>query len=109
MKPIHWIGSSLDDLRAFPQDARRRAGQELLRLQEGEQPIDWKPMPSVGSGVQELRVRVGTTHRVFYVAKYAEAIYVLHAFEKKSQKTSKSDLELGRRRLAEVLRRRSGK
>jgi len=100
---------SLDDLRAFPEEARQRAGQELLRVQLGDQPVDWKPMASIGPGVQELRVRVGTAHRVFYVAKFAEAIYVLHAFEKKSQKTSKADLELGRRRLTEVLQRRSGK
>jgi len=84
-------------------------GYELRLVQRGEQPSDWKPMPGVGAGVQEIRIRIGTAHRVFYVAKFAEAVYVLHAFEKRSRKTSRTDLELGRQRLAEVIRHRQGR
>jgi phage-related protein len=103
-KPLRWAGASLEDLRAFPDDARRQAGYQLRRLQRGLQPDDAKSMASVGSGVAEIRIHTGVEHRVFYVAKFAEAIYVLHAFEKRSQQTRKADLELGRQRLADVIR-----
>jgi phage-related protein len=106
-KPIGWVGSSLDDVRAFPEPARRAAGYQLRRVQAGLMPDDWKPMTSVGHGVFEIRVRTGQEHRVFYVAKYEEAVYVLHAFEKRSRRTSQSDIDLARRRLAEVLRQRT--
>ena len=106
LKPLDWLGSALDDLRAFPDDARQRAGFELYRLQQGLDPADWKPMPSVGAGVREIRIQTERQHRILYVAKFAEAVYVLHAFEKKSQKTPKRDLDLARQRLAELLRRR---
>jgi phage-related protein len=72
-------------------------------VQQGLNPVDWKPMPGIGLGVQEIRVNVGTAHRIFYVAKFAEAVYVLHATTKKTQKTPRQDIELaaGRfRRLA---------
>jgi phage-related protein len=105
-KPLRWAGASLEDLRAFPDDARRQAGYQLRRLQQGLQPDDAKPMASVGAGVAEIRIHTGVAQRVFYVAKYAEAISVLHAFEKRSRQTRQADLELGRRRLAEVLRYR---
>jgi phage-related protein len=105
-KPLRWAGASLDDLRTFPDNARRQAGYQLRRLQQGLPPDDGKAMPSVGSGVAEIRIHTGVEHRVFYVAKFAEAIYVLHAFEKRTQKTRQADLELGRRRLAEVIRYR---
>lgn len=106
-KPLVWVGSSLSDLRSFPDDARRRAGFELQAVQLGATPSDSKPMPSVGSGVAEIRIHTGTEHRVFFVAKFEEAIYVLHAFEKKTQKTAKRDIELGRARMAEVLASRN--
>lgn len=64
-------------------------------------------MPSVGVGVNERRVRVGRTFRLLYVARYAEAIYVLHAFEKKSQETSLLDLDLARKRLKSIERGRA--
>ncbi|MBA3496145.1 MAG: type II toxin-antitoxin system RelE/ParE family toxin [Gemmatimonadales bacterium] len=105
-KPLRWAGSSLEDLRAFPDDARREAGYELRRVQQGLPPDDWKPMASVGPGVAEIRIHSALEHRVFYVAKFAEAIYVLHAFEKRSRQTRHSDLERGRGRLAEVTRYR---
>src|SRR5688572_14240142 len=109
LKPVMWVGSSLEDLRNFPDVARQRAGHNLHLVQLGLDPADWKPIPRVGSGVAELRIRTERAHRVFYVARFAEAIYVLHAFEKKTQKTAKQDLEIGRARLREVLRRRQSR
>jgi phage-related protein len=103
LKPVVWVGSALEDLRRFPDAARQRAGYSLHLVQLGRDPADWKPMPSVGPGVIELRIRTDRAHRVFYVARFAEAIYVLHAFEKKTQKTGKRDLEVGRARLRDVL------
>ena len=103
LKPVVWVGSSLEDLRAFPDVARQRAGYNLHLVQLGRDPADWKPMTSVGPGVLELRIRTERAHRVFYVARFAEAIYVLHAFEKKSRKTAKSDIARGQARLREVL------
>jgi phage-related protein len=106
-KPLMWVGSALTDLRRFPDDARRRAGFELHTAQQGLNPSDWKPMPSIGPGVAEIRIHTGTEHRIFYVARFEEAVYVLHAFEKKTQKTAKKDLDLGRARLADVVNSRS--
>ena len=99
-------GLRLDDLKAFPDDARQRAGFELYRLQQGLEPTDWKPMPTVGAGVREIRIQTGRAFRVLYVAKFGEAVYVLHAFEKKSQRTAKRDLDVAHQRLAEILRQR---
>ena len=106
-KPITWVQTSLEDLRSFPANARRLAGYELRRVQSGLMPDDWKPMKSIGPGVFEIRIRTGRAHRIFYVAKYEEAIYVLHAFEKKTKRTRQADLELGRKRLTEVVQSRS--
>ena len=106
-RPIRWVGSALADLRAFPDTARRRAGQELDLLQQGLEPNDFKPMPSVGAGVYEMHVRAAGAFRVFYVAKFAEGLYVLHAFQKKTQRTERLDLELGAKRYREILRQRS--
>ncbi len=108
-KPITWVGSSLEDLREFPEDARRMAGYQLRRIQSGFMPDDWKPMKSVGPGVKEIRIRTGRANRVFYIAKFEDSIYVLHAFEKKTQRTREADLDLGRKRLAEVIRHRRKK
>jgi phage-related protein len=108
-KPVSWLGSSLDDLRAFSEDARRAAGYQLGRVQQGLMPSDWKPMTTVGQGVIEIRVHTGGEHRVFYVAKYEEAVYVLHAFEKRSRQTPQPDVELARKRLADLIRRRAQK
>lgn len=101
-KPVIWLGSSLNDLRDFPEEARRAAGRSLGKVQLGVEPANWKPMPTVGLGVNEIRVRVGREFRVLYVAKLANAVYVLHAFEKKTRKTKWSDLELARRRYARI-------
>ena len=97
-KSIIWLGNSRRDLRAFPALARRLAGFQLRRVQQGLDPDDWKPMQTVGPGVREIRIHIAGAYRVFYVATTADAIYVLHAFEKKTQKTSSRDLEIGRNR-----------
>jgi phage-related protein len=97
-KSIIWLGNSRRDLRAFPALARRLAGFQLRRVQQGLDPDDWKPMQTVGPGVCEIRIHTAGAHRVFYVATRPEAIYVLHAFEKKTQKTTAHDLRIGRDR-----------
>jgi phage-related protein len=102
VKELKFVGLSLDDLRNFPEEARRVAGFELRAVQNGLEPRDWKPMRSVGSGVKEIRIHVLGEWRIVYVAKVADAIYVLHAFQKKSQKTNKNDIELARRRFKEI-------
>ena len=106
VRPIYWVGSSCNDLRRFPDRTRRRAGYELYLVQRGLEPSDWKPVPSVGAGVREIRIHTGTEHRVFYLAKFAERVYVLHAFEKRSRKTPQADVKLARARLAAVSRAR---
>lgn len=99
MKRLHWIGASLEDLRAFPETARVEAGTDLRRVQQGVDPRDWKPMPGVGRGVREIRHRTNEgAFRVFYVVENATDVYVLHAFQKKTQRTSKQDLQIGQAR-----------
>ena len=108
-KPLAWLGSSLDDVRAFPAEARRAAGYQLGRVQQGLMPDDWKPMTTVGAGVYEIRIHSQLEHRVFYVAKYEDAVYVIHAFEKRTPQTSEADIALARKRLADFLRLRGQK
>ena len=98
MKPLKFVGSALDELRRFPLDARRRVGHELWQVQMGLLPTDFRPMPSVGGGCYEIRVHTGEEWRVIYVAKFADAIYVLHAFHKKRRATARHDLEIARKR-----------
>lgn len=105
-KPIIWSGSSLEDIRAFPEDARRQAGHFLHLVQNGMEPPDWKPMTSVGPGVYEIRIHTRVEHRVLYVAKFVEGIYVLHAFEKRTRRTPKGDIDLARDRLSRLIRER---
>ncbi|MBK8247511.1 MAG: type II toxin-antitoxin system RelE/ParE family toxin [Gemmatimonadetes bacterium] len=106
-KPVTWVGSSHADLRALPAEVRRELGYDLRQVQRGREPRDGKPMATVGAGVWEIRVRVAGAFRLFFVAKFAEAVYVLHVFQKKSQQTPRLDLELGRARYQAVLRERS--
>ena len=101
-KPLVWLGSSREDVRAFSDDGRRQAGYQLRRVQVGLMPDDWKPLTTVGAGVYELRIHRGTEYRVLYVAKFEEAVYVLHAFEKRTRQTRETDIALARRRLAGV-------
>lgn len=98
MKPLRFVGSNLDDLKSFPAEARREAGFELDAVQRGLMPADFKPMLAVGAGAYEIRVRVLGEWRIIYVAKFERAVYVLHAFQKKTQKTRKEDIELAARR-----------
>jgi phage-related protein len=105
-KRLLWVGSSLQDLKAFPEDARCIAGHQLHLVQQGLEPHDWKNMGSVGLGVCELRIHTSVEHRVLYVAKFEEGVYVLHAFQKNTRKTAQRDLDLARRRYWELMRHR---
>lgn len=105
LKKIIFKGSALSDLRAFPGSARREAGFQLDRIQAGKEPADWKPMTTIGPGAHEIRIRdAAGAFRVVYVAKFESAIYVLHCFQKKTQKTSKADLELAMRRMKDLMK-----
>lgn len=105
IKLVEFCGSALADLRAFPDAVRREAGFQLDRVQHGRDPGDWRPMTSIGAGVREIRIRgADGAFRVIYVAKFAEAVFVLHCFQKKSQKTSREDLDLAAERY-KVLRK----
>lgn len=106
MKPICFLGDSLDCLRDFPEDAKHDAGYQLDKVQHGEQPDDFKPMPSIGRGVEEIRVWDDRgTYRVIYTARLAGTVYVLHAFQKKAQATAKREIDLAKKRFIELTRR----
>ena len=105
MKPISFLGDSLRCLRAFPAAAKQDAGYQLDRLQNGLQPLDFRPMPLVGRGVEEIRLHEEQgAFRVIYTARLADAIYVLHVFQKKTQATAKSDIDLAKARYSELMR-----
>jgi len=106
-KLLIWLGDSRETIRGFPDDVQRIAGFQLWRVQRGLEPNDWKPMSSVGLSVQEIRIRTGAEHRVLYVAKFAEAVYVLHAFEKRTRQAPKADLDLAKRRLRALISQRT--
>jgi phage-related protein len=108
-KPIFWLGDSLTRLRAAPADVRSSVGYQLDLVQRGEAPTDFKPMPDVGAGVMEIRIHADSEYRVFYVARFEEAVYVLHAFVKKTQATRKADINMGKVRHAAMLRAREGR
>jgi len=104
VKPVEFLGDSLGALRRFPRSARRSAGFQLDKVQRGLDPDDWKPMKTVGAGVNEIRVRdAAGAFRVIYVARLAEAIFVLHCFEKKSRRTSAGDIEVARNRYKQLM------
>ncbi|MGQ0583418.1 MAG: type II toxin-antitoxin system RelE/ParE family toxin [Reyranella sp.] len=104
MKPVVFRGDSLERLRRFPASVRQDAGYQLERLQRGTTPDDFKPMSTIGAGVQEIRVRdAAGAFRVIYVARFEEAVYVLHAFQKKTAKTAPLDIELARQRYRRLL------
>lgn len=105
MKDLEFVGTSQDDLKNFPAAARRDAGFQLHYVQMGQEPSDWKPMKTVGGGAMEIRIHSEGEWRIIYVAKFADAVYVLHAFEKKTQKTRQSDIALAQQRYKEVLKR----
>lgn len=105
-KPLYWLGNSLDALLQFSAAAKREAGHQLNRVQDGLDPDDWKLMTTVGPGVRELRIVMEKAYRVMYVAKFSEGVYVLHAFDKKTQRTSKADLDLATMRYKSLVKER---
>ena len=95
-------------MREFPEDARHDAGNQLDKVQRGQTPDDCKPMPSIGKGVEEIRIWDNSgTYRVIYTARLRDAVYVLHAFQKKTQATAKRDRDVARQRLAQVKKERT--
>ena len=106
---VFW-GPAYREMVALPPGAQSRAGFQLKQIQQGDEPEDWKPMKTIGPGVNEIRIRDQTgAYRVIYIAKFEEAVYVLRCFEKKSQKTSRLDLEIATARYRELVRRRIGR
>ena len=106
-KPLVWLGSARRGILAFPVDARRRSGFQLRKVQQALDPDDWKPMTSVGLGVREIRIQTELAHRVFYLATFEEAVYVLHAFEKRTRKTPPHEIQLARDRYRALLKKRA--
>ena len=107
IKPLRFRGNSLETLRDFSVDARQVAGFQLDRVQRGLEPDDWKPMATVGPGVQELRIwDEAGTFRVIYLAKLADAVYVLHCFQKKTEQTSEKDIQMARKRYKDLMKER---
>jgi phage-related protein len=105
MKKVVWQGSSKADLKSFPPTVMDAAGHQLFRVQSGLDPDDWKPMPSIGPGVKEIRLRDATgAFRIIYIATRPQGIYVLHCFQKRSQKTNTQDIQLACERLRTILR-----
>jgi phage-related protein len=104
-KDVVFVGNSLDQLRAFPLSARRKAGHQLDRVQSGHEPDDWKPMTSIGIGVREIRLHEATgAYRVIYIAKLADSVFVLHCFKKATQKTSPKDIAVAKSRYETLIR-----
>lgn len=104
MKDVVWLGDTRKVARSLPRAAKQAIGVQLMMVQNGLEPMDWKPLKIVGLGVREIRVRAGGAYRVIYTAQYKDVLYVLHIFEKKGQKTPKPDIELAKQRLAELRR-----
>jgi len=103
MRQVIWMGSSREDLKAFPREARREMGYQLEHVQQGVDPDDWKPMFTVGSGVREVRVRESSgAFRCIYLATRPEGIYVRHCCQTKTQKTSRQDLDLAEKRFTSI-------
>lgn len=106
IKPAEFLGDTIEALRAFPEHARQDAGFQLDKVQRGEEPDDWKPMNIIGAGVKEIRIRdEAGAFRVIYLAKLADAVYILHCFQKKTQETSEKDIKLARSRFKELMRK----
>ena len=104
MRPVHFLGDSLQCLRDFPEDARHDAGYQLDKVQRGEQPDDFKPLAAVGKGVEEIRITDESgAYRVIYLARRTNAVYVPHVFQKKTQATPKKDIDTARKRFAQLL------
>lgn len=109
-KEIRWLGSAYDDLLDFPVEARRQAGFQLSKVQAGLEPDDWKPFDEAGAGTREIRIReAGGAFRIIYVAKFEEALYVLHCFQKKSQATRQQDKRIAETRYRAIVTAKKGK
>jgi len=106
MKRLVWLGSSRGEVRSFPPEARREVGHELHQIQQGLEPSDWKTLSSLGAGVCEIRIHAGNEYRVVYVAKFSAAIYVLHAFVKKTARMPEHEAAIVRKRLQELMQTR---
>lgn len=105
LKPIAFLGNTLLTIREFPEEAKREMGYQMDRVQRGFDPNDWKPMKTIGTGVREIRVREKSgVFRVIYLASYNEKVYVLHAFQKKTEKTTQKELTLAKARYRELMR-----
>jgi phage-related protein len=103
-RPIFWIGTSLADLKAFPLEVRKEAGFQLHVVQTGQAPDDWKPFNDIGKGVREIRITDSSgIFRIMYLAKFKEGIYVLHSFQKKTQKTRKQDIDIAKIRYQAII------
>ncbi len=105
MRTVVFEGSTLDVLRQFPDDVRLRAGYEIDRVQRDMEPENWKPFPSVGKGVREIRIQMGQQFRIMYLVKFENKVHILHVFEKKTQKTRSTDIEIAKTRLKALIRR----
>ncbi len=109
-KEIRWMGTAYQDILEFPAEPRKEAGFQLGKLQAGLDPDNWKPFDEVGSGTKEIRIRETTgIYRVMYVAKFEEAIYVLHCFQKKTETTAKHDKDIAEARYRAIVRERRDK
>jgi phage-related protein len=107
MKPVEFLGDALEALRAFPRSARREAGFQLDKVQRGREPDDWKPMKTIGAGVREIRVREASgAFRVVYLTALPDAVYVLHCFHKKGEKTLRRDIQLAQLRYKGLMRKK---
>jgi phage-related protein len=98
-KEIRWMGSSYRDLLDFPEEPRRQAGFQLGKIQAGLDPDDWKPFDAIGAGTREILIKEADgIYRVMYVTKFVEALYVLHSFQKKTQKLGPHDRNIAETR-----------
>ena len=102
MKQIEFHGTSRKEIKKFPEQAKKEAGYQLMRIQHGLEPSDWKSMRNIGQGVREIRIHTKDQYRIIYVARFKDAIHVLHAFQKKTQKTQAKDIEIARKRYKEI-------
>jgi phage-related protein len=102
MKQVVWLGNSREQIKGFPANVRKEAGRQLMRIQSGLDPTDCRPMRTIGMGVREIRIRYEGQYRIFYVASRDSTVFVLHAFQKKTQQTPKRDIDLARQRFKDV-------
>ncbi len=102
IKPVEWLGNSREDIRKFPVNVRRALGRELNRVQDGLMPTNFKAMTDIGAGVYEIRVHLEGAWRMIYVAKFTKTVYVLHTFQKKSQKTPSADIAIAKKRYSAI-------